>query len=85
MPGQAGKISLKAEADHARINQHMKIEDIKENYPDALLADGFDECIVGVTIEGQVVYDVNKMIEQMMSQDGMDQDIAQEYFYFNYI
>ena len=49
-----------------------------------LFADGFDECIVGVTggLSNCVVYDKKKMIEELVSQD-MDEIDAIEYLEFN--
>jgi hypothetical protein len=49
-----------------------------------LFADGFDDCIVGVTggLSNCVVYDKKKMIEELVSQD-MDEIDAIEYLEFN--
>jgi hypothetical protein len=55
--------------------------------PDALLADGFDDAIIGVAERcGQpplVVYDITKCIEILELRDGMDHDEAEEFFGFN--
>jgi len=61
----------------------MNINDIAEQYPEALKADGFDDCIIGVTTGGCIAYDATKMLEQMCSQDHMTMEEAQEYFDFN--
>jgi hypothetical protein len=57
--------------------------------PDALLADGFDEAILGIaercTQPALVVYDTQKCIEILMTRDGMTYDEAWEYFDFNTI
>lgn len=54
---------------------------------DALLADGFDDAIVGVAERsGQptlVVYDAQKCIEILMQRDGMSEEDATEFFEFN--
>jgi hypothetical protein len=54
---------------------------------EALLADGFEDAIIGVAERcGQpslVVYDCNKCIEILMQRDGMDQEEAMETFTFN--
>lgn len=49
-----------------------------------LFADGFDDCIIGVTsgIEQVVVYDKDLMIDELASQ-GMDVDEAIEYLEYN--
>ena len=40
---------------------------IEERSPQALLADGFDEAIIGLdTNSGRVIYDLKKMIEILM-------------------
>jgi hypothetical protein len=50
--------------------------------------DGMDDAIVGI---GQrfttyfLVYDVEKVIEQLVTRDGMDHDDAREYFEFNIV
>jgi hypothetical protein len=49
-----------------------------------LFADGFDDCIIGVTggIEPVAVYDKDLMIQELVSQ-GMDEIEAIEYLEFN--
>jgi hypothetical protein len=55
--------------------------------PEALMADGYDEAVVGVAERcGQpslVVYDANKCIQILIDRDGMDYDEAYEFFQFN--
>ena len=63
------------------------IQDIISSYnEEALLADGFDEAIVGMAsrcaMNPVVVYDTEKVISILMEQ-GMDEDEAIEYFEFN--
>lgn len=52
-----------------------------------LQADGFDEAILGTAKRcGQtdiIAYDVAKIIDILMTRDGMDYDEAIEYFEFN--
>lgn len=54
---------------------------------DALLADGFEDAIIGVAERcGQptlVVYDIDKCIEILMKRDGMTREGAAEFFTFN--
>jgi hypothetical protein len=61
----------------------MTIEEIAERNPEALKADGFDDCVIGMTEDGCIAYDATKMISKLMEQDGMDLEIATEYFDFN--
>lgn len=60
---------------------------LDENYEGALLADGYDDAIVGVVNRcGQptiVIYDAWKCIEILMERDGMTAEEADEYFSFN--
>jgi len=67
-----------------------KLEMIVEHYPeeDLLSADGFEDCILGVTYEKsagvyKLVYSRAKCIEVLMTRDGMTEEEAQEYFDFN--
>jgi hypothetical protein len=64
------------------------LEQIKEENPEAMLVDGFDEAILGTCRRfGQqttVAYDYNKVIEILMK-DGMTFEEAEEYFEFNII
>lgn len=67
----------------------MKLVDvIREEYPDALLMDGYDDCIMGMcTRYGQeaiVAYDKNKVIKKIMK-DGCTYEEAVEFFEYNQI
>lgn len=65
----------------------MNKETISEINPDALLADGFDDALLGVCYQfGQlplVSYDYNKCIDILIQRDGMSEEEALEYFEFN--
>ena len=67
------------------------LERILEAYPDSVFrqVDGFDDCVVGVGRRCSqpmlLVYDVNKMIQQMMEQDGMTEEEAWEFYEFNQV
>lgn len=60
---------------------------IAEHNEEALLADGFEDAILGVAERCSqptlVVYDASKCIEILMERDGMSEDEAQEFFSFN--
>jgi len=62
----------------------MTRQEIVEFYEDEeiFFADGFDDCIVGVTSNNIVVYDSDKMITSLMNQ-GMDSEEALDYWDFN--
>ena len=53
---------------------------------DAMIMDGYDDCILGVVErfgnQNHVLYDLEKVFEKLMS-DGMTRDEAQEWYEFN--
>jgi hypothetical protein len=66
----------------------MGIRDlISEWNEEALMADGFDEAILGISqrvgMEDVVAYDRDKCISVLMDRDGMSWEDAVEYFEFN--
>jgi hypothetical protein len=62
-------------------------ERIAEQDPEALFADGWDDCIMGTAFSpGRkllVVYDGDLIIQRLVKRDGMSQGEAEEYFSFN--
>ena len=64
----------------------MTIDEIAEYNPDALLADGFEDAIIGLTINPHhpmvVVYDYQKCVEILMAK-GLSDEEAVEYLEFN--
>ena len=56
---------------------------------DCLIADGFDNAIIGTYLnrEGEMVavYSIEKCINSLMNNDGMDYEQAEEFFYYNTI
>jgi hypothetical protein len=59
------------------------LETISEFNPEAKLADGFEDSILGYDTKGRVIYSVNSILDTLVNRDGMDYDEAQEYFGFN--
>ena len=59
------------------------LETITEFNPEATLATGFDDSILGYDTKGRVIYSVNSILDTLVNRDGMDYDEAQEYFSFN--
>lgn len=63
-----------------------KISQIREQYPDVLIMDGFDDCILGVCSRmGQetiVAYDFVKVVQKLIKQ-GMNEEEALEWFEYN--
>ena len=65
----------------------VMVDWIAEVDPEALLADGFEDAIVGMAERCSqpmlVVYDAQKCIDILVERDGMTYEEAQEYFSFN--
>jgi hypothetical protein len=76
----------------AKIPKNM-IEDFKnrlsDENPEALLADGFDEALIGIVrrfgLPAIAAYSYSKCIDVLMKRDGMSREDAVEYFEFNTI
>ena len=66
----------------------MDMELFREDYPEALVMDGYDDCILGICSrfgrDPIVAYDYDKVIARHM-EDGMTYEEAIEYFHFNQI
>jgi len=64
-----------------------KIELLKEENPDYLMADGFDDAIVGTAerfgMHRVVLYDTIKCIDILMKRDKMTEEEAIDFFYYN--
>ena len=57
---------------------------IVEANPEAIMIQGYDDCIVGVSINDQVIYDVDSIIKKLMGIDhDMNHESAVEWFEFN--
>lgn len=66
----------------------IRLNDIIESYPDEefIKADGFDDAIIGIEANSlRLVYSVESAVEILMSKEGMSEDDALEYLYFNTI
>jgi hypothetical protein len=61
-----------------------KIEQIQEFYPDVpfIMPDGFDDAIVGVHRQANIVYSTEKVIEILIAQ-GMEHEDALDHFSYN--
>lgn len=61
------------------------LERIADLNPDAVKADGFDDCIIGITEQSPVVlvYSSKKCIRKLMRRDALTRDDAEEHFSFN--
>lgn len=63
------------------------IDELRSANPDALLADGLDEALIGYTINTHsrhvAVYSAQKCVEVLMRRDGMTHDEADEFLEHN--
>lgn len=61
-------------------------DDLAEENPEALLADGFESCLLGYTCNHHhpvvAVYDLGQCVRKLMD-DGLSEDEAVEYLSFN--
>jgi len=54
---------------------------VAEKFPDAVIAKGYDHCIVGVTPEGSVIYAADEIIKTLVGMEhDWDFDDAIEWF-----
>lgn len=69
------------------MNQRIRDALCDMGHEEALLFDGpdYDEAIVGVTDEGQVVYDYDKMVQILVDRDGYEEMEAIEWIEYNTI
>lgn len=63
--------------------QQEILESIAEFNPEAKLADGFDNSILGFDTKGRVIYSVDGIIDTLVERDKMSYEDASEHFSFN--
>ena len=67
----------------------VTIDEIIDINPEAMLADGFDDAILGMCVqfgsEPVVAYDFNKCVEIIMERDGMEREEAIDFINFNVV
>ncbi len=54
-----------------------------EHNPEAMLADGFDDSLMGYSSDGKAIYSVDQIVGTLVDRDGMTPDEAIEFFNFN--
>ena len=71
------------------MNVKSRLEFIQDNYPDVLIADGFDKAIMGIVerfgMNPVVLYNKNKCINIMIKRDGMTESEAIDFYYYNIV
>tara|TARA_B110000495_G_C22648534_1_gene384607 strand:- start:286 stop:588 length:303 start_codon:yes stop_codon:yes gene_type:complete len=73
--------------EELRKNREQKVADlidvISELNPEAMLADGFNDSIMGYDKDGRVIYSVENIIHTLIERDGMSREEAVEFYDFN--
>tara|TARA_Y100001938_G_C8059588_1_gene416394 strand:+ start:1085 stop:1342 length:258 start_codon:yes stop_codon:yes gene_type:complete len=71
------------------MSEKITIDEIIDINPEAMLADGFDDAILGMCVqfgsEPVVAYDFNKCVEIVMERDGMEREEAIDFINFNVV
>ena len=76
----------KEEERDEKHQQERMFKSIQHNYPDSILATGFDSAIVGVSEgfdRGRIIYDISKMADHLVENEDMMLGEAYEYLEFN--
>ena len=66
------------------LNQDLR-DYLKDTYPDAVIFDNpnFDNSIVGITEDGNLVYSLRKMVIELSEEDHISYDDAYEFIDYN--
>lgn len=64
---------------------NMNIREILPEGTIILDNSAFDNSIIGVTLDGRLIYDYDKMIEELIEDDGVSFDEAMEWIDYNTI
>ena len=66
--------------------ENNMIEEIEENYPNAIVLEPrkqYDKTILGVDLNGRVIYSYREIINMHINEEGMIEEDAIEFFDFN--
>lgn len=73
--------------EELREDRKKRLEELKEaileHNPEAQLADGLDDAIMGYDTKGRVIYSIGNILDIFVERDGMSYEDASEHFYFN--
>lgn len=58
-------------------------EFITEHNPEAILWDGLDSCLVGVSADGKAIYSMDKLLEHFELYEDMNEQDAIEHIEYN--
>ena len=65
------------------IREITKSDLIAEHNEEAIVLDGLDEAIVGITTTGIVAYSVDEILNILITRDDMHPDEARDFFGYN--
>ena len=67
----------------------MEVVDIRsqiiEHNPEAILWDGLDSCIVGMSTDGRAIYSLDSLVEHFQVYEEMNEEDAVEYVDYNIV
>ena len=67
----------------------MEVVDIRsqiiEHNPEAILWDGLDSCIVGMSTDGRAIYSLDSLVEHFQVYEEMSEEDAVEYVDYNIV
>lgn len=67
------------------LDAYVEEHEIQENYGSTIILDNhaYDNSVVGITEDGILVYDFDKMVEEFMEDEGCDELDAIEWLEYN--
>lgn len=67
------------------LDAYIEEHEIQETYGDTIILDNhaYDNSIVGITSDGILVYDFNKMVDEYVEDEGCDEFDAVEWLEYN--
>ena len=70
---------------NTQINPQKIIKEFMAKNPNGLIADGLDNAVIGITLEGspKLIYSIERCIEVSMENNGWDYETALEFLEFN--
>jgi hypothetical protein len=71
------------------MDEKDRLEFIEDNYPNALIANGFDDAIIGIVerygMNPVVLYNKDKCLKILQNRDGMSESEAIDFYYYNIV
>jgi hypothetical protein len=71
------------------MDEKDRLEFIEDNYPNALIANGFDDAIIGIVerygMNPVVLYNKDKCLKILQKRDGMSESEAIDFYYYNIV